>query len=172
MERIFTWIEHLSEWIGRLVSWLVLVVVLVGSWNAAARYLGKGLGVELSANALQDMQWFGFSLVFLLGAAWTLQRDEHVRVDVIYHRLPERTRAWINVAGHALFLIPFCLVLIWASWPMVRDAWAIREQSPDPGGLPRFPIKAALPAGFALLLAQGLATLARELRRARGGAAP
>ena len=164
------WIVALCAGVGRASAWLIVLIVLAGSWNALARYAGKGWGIELSANALQDAQWYLFSLVFLLGAAWTLQRDEHVRVDVLYQRFSPRTRAWINLAGHTLFLIPFCLVMLWASWPLVRDAWLIHEQSPDPGGLPRYPIKAALPLGFLLLLAQGLVSLARELRVVRGRA--
>lgn len=160
-------IERLSEHIGRLVSWCVLAVVFVGAANAIIRYLSKGHGIHIEANALQDLQWFGFSLIFLLGAAWTLYRNEHVRVDVVYQRMTPRLRNRVNIAGHILFLIPFCVVMIWASVPMVRDAWSIREQSPDPGGLARYPIKTAIPIGFALLLAQATASLARELQRYR-----
>ncbi len=167
MERLLDWIDRLNERVGRLVSWSVLAVALVGSWNAVARYLGKGLGRGFNANALQDVQWYLFSLVFLLGAAWTLKRDEHVRVDVLYQRFSPRARAIVNVCGTAFFLIPFCLLMLWASWPLVHNAWVIHEHSPEPGGLPRYPIKAAIPLGFILLLLQGVASLIRNLREAR-----
>lgn len=171
MDRFIRIIEGFSERVGRAVSWCALGTVLLGSWTAITRYLGKGLGLELSANALQDAQWYLFSFMFLLGAAWTLQRDEHVRVDVLVARLSPRARALINIIGTLLFLIPFCLLMIATSWPQVRDAWIIKEMSPDPGGLPRYPIKAALPLGFLLLLFQSLAVLFRNIRAWRNPAA-
>jgi TRAP-type mannitol/chloroaromatic compound transport system permease small subunit len=149
-------IDRVNEWIGRIVAWLTVVMVALAAYNAVVRYLGRSLGVNLSHNAYIELQWYVFSLVFLLGAAYTLKHQAHVRVDVFYARLSEKGRAWVNVAGGVLFLLPFCALLLWLSWPSVRNSWAVLEVSPDPGGLPRYPIKTAMLLAFALLWLQGL----------------
>lgn len=167
MNRFLFFVDELNEKLGRLVAWLVVVIVLVGSWNAVARFLAKGIGRGVNLNALQDAQWYLFSLLFLLGAAHALRRDAHVRVDVFSSRASPRARNWINLLGATFLLIPFCIVVIWAAWPLVHDAWAVREASPDPGGLARYPIKTAIPIGFALLLLQGLSEWARSAHALR-----
>ena len=161
-------IDRVNERIGRAVYWLGLLMVLIGTFNAAARYLGRYLGVNLSSNAYIELQWYMFSLIFLLGAAYTLKQDAHVRVDVLYTRLSERARAWIDVLGLLLFLIPFSILAIWASWPSVRNSWAILETSPDPGGLPRYPIKTMIPLAFLLLILQGIAEAIKRIAFLRG----
>jgi len=162
------WIDALNGAVGRGASWLVLVMVLVGAGNAVARYLGRFIGINLSSNAYLEMQWYLFSLVFLLGAAYTLQRDDHVRVDVLYGRLSRRGRAWVDAVGTVLFLIPFCLFCLWVSWPSVRNSWQVLEGSPDPGGLPRYPIKSVILVAFVLLILQGCAELYRKVALLRG----
>ncbi|GBD32325.1 hypothetical protein HRbin33_01289 [bacterium HR33] len=161
-------IDRLSETVGRAVIWLSLVMVLVGSFNTVARYAGRRFGTELASNAYIELQWYLFSLLFLLGAGYTLKYDRHVRVDVIYARLSERARAWIDLAGTIAFLIPFCVFGLVVSWPAVRNSWAILEGSPDPGGLPRYPIKTMILVSFFLLLLQGLAELVRRIAVLRG----
>jgi TRAP-type mannitol/chloroaromatic compound transport system permease small subunit len=156
------WIDNLNERLGRITSWLVLLVVLLGAWNAVARYLTRFTDHQLSSNAYLEAQWYLFSAIFLLGAAYTLQRDEHVRVDVLHGALPVRARAAIDLAGTLLFLIPFCVFMIWASWFPVKNSWAILENSPDPGGLPRYPVKTLIPLAFVLLLLQGVAILKKK----------
>lgn len=168
--RIAAWIDALNERIGRTVAWLVVVMTLVGAYNAVVRYLGRYLGVSLSSNAYIEMQWYLYSLVFLLAAAYTLKHNAHVRVDVLFGRASRRLRAWINLIGTALFLVPFALLTLWLSWPSVRNSWAVREMSPDPGGLPRYPIKTALLVAFALLALQGVAELLRNIAILRGHA--
>ncbi|HMP73491.1 MAG TPA: TRAP transporter small permease subunit [Kiritimatiellia bacterium] len=153
LPRAITW---LNTTIGRLAAWLCLAVVLIGAWNAIARYLTKYTGLHLSSNAYLELQWYLFSAIFLLGAAYTLARDEHVRVDILYARFSPRVQAWINLLGASLFLLPFSLYLIWASWYPVAASWAIREQSPDPGGLARYPIKTLMLIAFVLLFLQGI----------------
>src|SRR6056297_2505161 len=146
MDRWLRWadrIDGLNEWTGRIIYWLTLGMVAIGAFNAIARYLDKYTGLGLSSNSWIELQWYLFSLVFLLGAAYTLKQDDHVRVDVLYNWLSRRGRAWINVLGTVLFLLPFCAVVFWMSIPFVVDSWAILEQSSDPGGLPRYPIKTA-----------------------------
>lgn len=170
--RIASAIDRLNETVGRLVYWLVLLMVLVGALNAGARYAGRVVGANLTTNAFIELQWYLFSLVFLLGAAYTLKHDAHVRVDVFYGRLSERGRAWIDLAGHILLLIPFSAFVIRVAWPDVVNSWAILETSPDPGGLPRYPIKAVLPVAFVLLLLQSVAEAIRRIDRLRGPGEP
>jgi TRAP-type mannitol/chloroaromatic compound transport system permease small subunit len=162
-------IERLSEAVGVLIRWLLLCMVLLGAFNALARYLGRSIGVQLSSNAFIEAQWYLFSLVFLLGAGYTLKRDGHVRVDVLYARLAGRSRAWIDLAGTVLLLLPFCVFGIVLSWPAVRNSWRLREGSPDPGGLPRFPIKAVILIAFALLFLQGAAWALKRFAEIRAG---
>jgi TRAP-type mannitol/chloroaromatic compound transport system permease small subunit len=162
------WIDRLNNWLGSAVSWLVLAMAVVGAFNAIARYLGRYAGRPLTANVLLELQWYLFSVVFLLAAAWALRQDAHVRVDVLYGRLPARAQAWIDLLGGALLLLPFCLFVLVVSWPTVRASWVIREGSPDPGGLPRYPLKAIILVAFALLLLQGIAELVKAVARLRG----
>ncbi len=166
--RVAYGIDRFSERTGRVIYWLTLVMVVVGAYNAVARYLDRYTGLGLSSNLYIELQWYLFSLVFLLGAAYTLKHDAHVRVDVLYARLSPRGKAWINLAGTVLFLIPFCVLMLWVSWPSVRNSWVVREMSPDPGGLPRYPIKAVVPLAFVLILAQGVSMLIKQVAILRG----
>ncbi len=163
-------VEALSEWSGRAVAWLTLAMVLLVGYDVAMRYLFRAGSV-----ALQELEWHLFALIFLLGAAYTLRHDEHVRVDLLHQSrwMTPRRRAWVDLVGTVLFLIPFCLLVIHASWPFVRASFELGEGSPDPGGLPaRWLLKAAIPLGFGLLLLQGLALAARSARVALGREAP
>jgi len=165
--RLASAIDRLTGWIGKAVSWLVLVMVLMSAFNAVARYLGRFLGVSLSSNAYLEGQWYLFSLVFLLGGAYALQKDAHVRVDVLFVRFPERVRRWINILGALILLIPFSVFALLTSWPVVRNSWRIRESSPDPGGLPRWPLKPFILVCFLLLLVQAVSELIKEIHALR-----
>ena len=171
-QSIVSGIDRLNDWIGRAVAWLVLAMVLLGAFNAVARYAGRWAGFNLSSNAYLELQWYLFSLVFLLGAAHTLRRDAHVRVDVLYGRLAPRAQAWVDIVGTLVFLIPFCVFVLWLSWPMVRNSWQVLEVSSDPGGLPRYPIKSVILVAFVLLLLQGVAEIARRIGRLSAEAEP
>ena len=167
-----TWsrrIDALTSFVGRCSSWLILAMALVGAYNAVVRYLGRFLGVSLSSNAYIELQWYMFSLVFLLGAAYALQKDSHVRVDVLYGRLSRRGRAWIDLLGTLLFLLPFSLFALWVSWPSVRSSWRVLETSPDPGGLPRYPIKSMILVCFFLLALQAVSELIKLVATLRIG---
>lgn len=155
-------VDRANECIGRTIYWLTLAMVLIGSYNAIVRYLGRYLGINLSSNAYLELQWYLFSIVFLLGAGYTLKHNGHVRVDVVYERLRPRARAWVDLAGGVLFLLPFCVLMLWASWAPVRNSWAILEQSSDPGGLPRYPVKTLIPIAFTLLFLQGLSEIIKQ----------
>ena len=165
-------LDRVNGALGRGVSWLALVMVLVGAGNAVLRYLGRYVGHNLSSNAALEGQWYLFSAIFLLAAGWTLQEDRHVRVDVLYGRLSPRGKAVIDLAGTALFLLPFCFFAIWVSFPSVAESWRLHEQSPDPGGLPRYPVKTLLVVALWLLVAQGVAQLVKHGAAAAGLAPP
>jgi TRAP-type mannitol/chloroaromatic compound transport system permease small subunit len=161
--RIADLIDRFSDWSGKTLRWLTLAMVLVASFNALARYAGKFMGSTLSSNTYIELQWYLFSLLFLLGGAYALRTNSHVRVDVLFSRLSDRGKAWIDLTGTILLLIPFCLLMLWVSWPAVYNSWAVLEGSPDPGGLPRYLIKTAIPVAFLALLAQGFSLLIRSL---------
>ena len=164
MNQIIAKIDGFTNCIGSWVGWMTLFMVVVGAFNATARYLGKWVGIHLSSNAYIEAQWYLFSLIFLLGAAHTLQRDQHVRVDVLYGRMNERSRAWLDLVGTVLFLIPFSIFGLFICWPAVRNSWAVYEVSPDPGGLARYPIKTMMLVCFLLLLLQAVSELLKRVQ--------
>ena len=165
------WIDRLNLALGRLVAWLALLMIAIGAYNALARYLGRFIGFNLSSNAYLELQQYLFSAIVLLAAAAVLAKDEHVRVDVLYGRLGSRGRSWIDLVGTLLFLIPFCAFALALAWPAVSNSWAILEDSPDPGGLPRYPLKTLVPIAFALLILQGVSQTIVQVARLRGHAA-
>ena len=156
-------IDRFSTWSGRILQWLTLAMVGIGAFNAIARYLDKYTGLGLSSNTWLELQWYLFSIVFLLGAAYTLREDAHVRVDVLYGALSTRGRAWINLLGTIFFLVPFCLLVLYMSWDFVINSWATWEQSSDPGGLARYPIKTMIPIALLFVLLQGGALFIRSV---------
>ncbi len=161
LKTILNTIDKLNESVGRLASWLVLAMVLVICYDVMMRYF-----FQLGSVALQELQWHFFALIFLLGSAYTLKHDCHVRVDIFYQsqRLSDKHRAIINLVGILLFLLPFCSIILYSSWSFVENAFYYNEGSPDPGGLPhRYLIKGSILIGFALLLLQGIAEFIRHL---------
>lgn len=162
MESLITGIDKFTETSGRAVSWLILGMVLLISYDVAMRYL-----FQQGSVALQELEWHLFALVFLLGGAYTQKHDEHVRVDILYQSrfVSDRGRAWINIVGSLLFLFPFCILILITTWPFVENAFYYQEGSPDPGGLPyRFILKGAILLAFAMIMLQGLADLLRQIR--------
>ncbi|MFM7674771.1 MAG: TRAP transporter small permease subunit [Synechococcus sp.] len=156
-----TRIEALNRLAG-VAGWLaVLLMLALGVWNVIGRYIGLAIGLNLSSNALIEGQWLLFSLAFLLGLAYTFQRDGHVRIDVLSSGWPERRRLRVEFWGCVLFLLPFSLLVLALSLEPALQAWRIQEASPDPGGLPRFWARSLIPLGFLLLSLQGLASAGR-----------
>ncbi|MEO0736739.1 MAG: TRAP transporter small permease subunit [Cyanobacteria bacterium J06649_12] len=149
-------IDAFTNQIGKFAYWLVLAMIGVGTWNVIGRYLGNLVGQNLSSNALIEAQWYLFDIVFLLGAAYTLQKGGHVRVDVFYDRWSRRRKALADFIGTVIFLLPFSALVIYFSWGAVFKSWQILEMSPDPNGLPRYPIKAMILVSFGLLILQGI----------------
>jgi TRAP-type mannitol/chloroaromatic compound transport system permease small subunit len=145
-------IDNLNDEIGKIVSWFTILLVLVTCYDVAVRYI-----FEESSAAFQELEWHLFAIIFLAGAAFTLKTDDHVRVDLFYSKLPLKRRALIDLLGSVLFLIPFCLLIIWSSLDFVINSFIMKETSPDAGGLPaRYVLKAFIPISFFLLLLQGI----------------
>lgn len=161
-------IDRVNNRIGRWTSWLCLLMVLVTAYNTAVRYLGGYFGFRLSSNLYLELQWYLFSLLFLLAAASALCKGEHVRVDILYSRLSAKARAWIDLLGTVALMIPFSAVTLWLSWPAIRNSWAVREISSDPGGLPRYPLRTFILICFLLLIAQGISEIIKKIRILRG----
>jgi len=161
--KVSRWIDALSEAIGWLTFGLTLVMVVVGGYNAITRYLGQFIGVNLSSNIYIEIQWYLFSLVFLLGACYVLKLGGHVRVDIFYSQLSVRGRAWIDLLGGFLLLLPMCGVIFFYSFPTVVNSWRILEMSSDASGLPRYPLKTMILVAFALLALQGVSEIIKQL---------
>ena len=165
-------VDACNRAISRAVGWMLLVMVLLGAYNAVARYLERDAGLQLSSNALTELQWYLFGVAFMLGAPFALQKGAHVRVDVLYGGLPERTQLRVDFWGSVLFLIPSCACAVWLSLDFVANSWGEFEWSNDPGGLPRYPLKPVIPLGFAMLLLQGFSEAIKRAAILRGEATP
>jgi TRAP-type mannitol/chloroaromatic compound transport system permease small subunit len=150
-------IDFLNEKIGTTAYWLVLAAVLVSSGNAMVRYL-----FNYSSNAWLELQWYLYTGFFLIGAGYTLLRNEHVRIDIINSRLAPRTRAWIDLLGGIFFLLPMALIIMTLAWPVFTESFALAEYSPNAGGLLRWPVKLMIPVGFFLLVIQGVSEIIKR----------
>ncbi|MBS0223415.1 MAG: TRAP transporter small permease subunit [Proteobacteria bacterium] len=151
-------IDIVNEKIGVICNWLVLLACLVSAANAMVRY-----AYDQSSNAWLEVQWYMFAVIVMFGAAYTLKRNEHVRVDLVYMMLSRRGQLLIDILGTLIFLLPTCLILAWLSWPFFMQSYAIGEHSSNAGGLIRWPIKAVLPLGFLLVALQGLSELIKRV---------
>lgn len=159
LEKIVTIIDNISDKIGYLVGWLTTLMVLVVFYDTVMRYVFNKGNV-----ALQELEWHLFAVVFLIGAAYTLKEGGHVRVDIIFINLSEKTKAWLDFTGTLIFLIPFSIMVILSTKGFIVNSWNVREISPDPGGLPaRYILKTMIPLGFSLLLVQGLSQVFKNL---------
>jgi len=156
-------IDTVNEFVGRTVLWLVLATTLVSAANAGMRYT-----FGMASNAWLELQWYLFAAIFLLAAGYTLKHNGHVRIDILYGRLSGRGRAWIDLVGALVFLLPLSLLLVWFSWPGFASAWQHGEMSPDAGGLLRWPVRLMIPLGFTLLALQGVAEIIKCIAFLRG----
>ena len=163
LRRFSNFVDALNERVGRLCYWLILLAVLVSSGNATVRY-----AFNRSSNAWLEIQWYLFSAVFLLCAGYTLLHNQHVRIDVISGRLSRRARAWIDLLGTLLFLLPMAIAIMWMSWPVFVDAYEHHEVSTNAGGLIIWPARLMIPVGFLLLILQGLSELIKRVAFLRG----
>lgn len=157
-------IDAMNTVIGRAAMWLTLAAVLISTGNAIVRYLAPAH----SSNAWLEAQWYLFGAVFMLCAAYTLLKNEHIRIDVVASRFSKSVRNWIDVIGHSCVLIPFCLLMIYDLWPFVKGSFLSGEVSNNPGGLIVWPAKALILVGFVLLLLQGVSELIKRIAVMRG----
>jgi TRAP-type mannitol/chloroaromatic compound transport system permease small subunit len=156
-------IDRLSEWVGKLVAWLVLAAVLISAANAVVRK-----AFDMSSNGFLEIQWYLFAAVFLLAAGYTFLRGEHVRIDIILGRFSRRTQVLVEIFGILCFLFPFVYAVIQLVWPLVVRAYVSGEMSSNAGGLIRWPVFALVPAGFTLLGLQGLSELIKRIAFLQG----
>jgi TRAP-type mannitol/chloroaromatic compound transport system permease small subunit len=158
-------IDAVNERIGRAVCWLVLLAVLISSANALVRYV-----LNTSSNAWLELQWYLFAAIITLCAGYTLLHDEHIRIDIVFARLPDRTRVWLDLIGGLLFLLPVCIVIGVLSWPVFVESYVRHETSGDAGGLIRWPVKLLIPVGFLLLTMQALSEIVKRIAFLKGAA--
>ncbi len=152
-------IDNLNEKIGYVTSWLTNIMVIVVCYDVFTRYV-----LKKSSVAVQELEWHLFAVIFLIGAAYTLKHDKHVRVDILYARFSPRVKAYINLFGSLIFLIPFVVLIIWTSKEYVANSYTVREISPDPGGLPaRYVLKGCIPLGAFFLLLQGISMVFKSI---------
>lgn len=156
-------IDRISAVFGKIADWAVLLSCAISAGNAFVRY-----GVSYSSNAWLEVQWYLFAATVMLGASYTLFRNEHVRVDLLYGNLGERARLWVDVFGIIVFLLPAMALLTWMTWPFFLDSLIREEGSPNAGGLLRWPVKILMPVGFALMTLQGLSELVKRIALLRG----
>lgn len=151
-------IDAVTARLGKAVSWLILLAILVSAVNAVVRKL-----FDVSSNSWLELQWVLFAAVFLLCSPWTLREDEHIRIDIVNARLGRTARNLVDLFGHLAFLLPFSLVMMVTSWPFATASLALGEQSMNAGGLPQWPAKLLIPLGFTVLFVQGLSELFKRL---------
>lgn len=154
-------IDRLSEGVGKLAAWLGLAMVLIAAANAVLGALDPYTEARLGFVALDEAEWYLFSVLFLFAAPWGLKEGSHVRVDVLYGRLGARGRAWTDLLGGLLLAVPFALYATWVTAPVALESFRLREVSNDAGGLLRYPLMAAVPVAFALVALQAVANAVR-----------
>jgi len=151
-------IDALNEKVAGAVSWLVLVAVIICAGNALIRYT-----FNTSSNAWLEIQWYMYAAMFMLASAYTLRRDEHVRIDVVVGRFSRRTQVWIDLLGFLFFLVPVCLLILWDGIPFALLSITSAEMSSNAGGLIVWPAKLLVPVGFALIILQGLSEIIKRI---------
>ena len=156
-------IDWVSEKFGVVANWLVLLACLISAGNAFSRY-----AFGISSNAWLEIQWYMFGALVMLGASYTLKKNEHVRVDIVYTNVSTRKQIGIDIFGTILFMLPATLIMCYLSWPVFYNSWALGEVSTNAGGLLRWPIKIFLPLGFGLLSLQGFSELIKRIAMLTG----
>jgi TRAP-type mannitol/chloroaromatic compound transport system permease small subunit len=157
--KLSTGIDRINQLLGKAASIMILLSCVVSAVNALLRY-----GLDISNNWPLELQWYLFSAAVMLGAAYTLKRNEHVRVDLIYSQLSDRGRIWIDLFGFLFFLMPACILFTWLSWTtLFYPSWLVMEHSMNSGGLARYPIKLVVPLGFFMLSLQGASEIIKRI---------
>ncbi|MEY4429132.1 MAG: hypothetical protein RLZZ182_1821 [Pseudomonadota bacterium] len=166
MQLFIRGVDALSKALGVLAAWALVLACTISAGNALLRY-----AFSMGSNAWLEAQWYLFALAVMAGAPMLLRLNEHVRVDVVYGSREPRTKAWIDALGLLLVLLPVCGIVVHLSWQFALDSFHQHELSPSAGGLVRWPVKLAIPLGFALLGLQGLSEFFKRVSYLRGQAA-
>jgi TRAP-type mannitol/chloroaromatic compound transport system permease small subunit len=164
-------IDAFTEFLGKINIFIVTAMVIIGFGNVVLRYIGRAIGQSLTSNVFIELQWYMFSVLFFLGFAYILKHNLNVRVDFLYGKLNLKQQAWIDLLGTMLFLVPFCILGLYVTWNPVLVSWGRQfdgsfgtwEVSPDPGGLPRAPIKSMILVAFSLLLLQAISQIIKYI---------
>lgn len=156
-------IDRINGFIGKNVSWLILVAILVSAANAIVRKM-----FNQSSNAWLELQWYLYGAAFMGAAAYTLRENEHIRIDILYGRWSRKTQHWIDLLGHLFFLLPFSALMVWYLTPWVMRSFRSGEMSPNSGGLILWPAKLILLTGFVLLLLQAISEIIKKIAVMRG----
>ena len=163
MTQLVAWIDRITARVAELAGWSCFILVILICLDVGMRYL-----LNSSFIWMMELEIYLFAMVFMLGSAYALQKDKHVRVDVFYDRWSERTQAWIDLSGTVLLLLPWTCILIWVGWQYTRMSWLIGEGSAQPGGLPAlYILKALIPLGMLLLGLQGISLMYHSIQRLR-----
>jgi TRAP-type mannitol/chloroaromatic compound transport system permease small subunit len=152
------WIDEINARFGVIANYMVLAACLISAGNAGSRYL-----FSESSNGWLEIQWYLFAGMVLLGGPYTLKMNEHVRVDLVYGMVSERTRIWIDIVCGFLFLLPICVILVYFTWPWFVESWRLNEGSSNAGGLIRWPVKLMMPIGFGLMALQGISEIIKRI---------
>lgn len=156
-------IDRINAFLGRSVMWLILLAILVSAGNAIIRK-----AFDISSNAWLELQWYLFGWAFLVAASYTLQRNEHIRIDIVSNALSKKTRNWIDILGHTFMLLPLTVLMIYLSWPFFWRSWLSGERSGSAGGLIIWPGRLAIFVGFVLLFLQAVSELIKRIAIVRG----
>jgi TRAP-type mannitol/chloroaromatic compound transport system permease small subunit len=174
--KISRFIDNISEKMGGISVYLVIITFVVGFLNVVLRYIGQFVGQRLTSNVFIEAQWYLYTLIFFFSFAYILKNGINVRVDFWFANQTKKRQAWIDFIGHLVALIPFCLLALWATWNPVLTSWGLRpdgswgtwEMSPDPNGLPRAPIKSMIIVAFVMLLLQSFSEMIKLYAILRG----
>ena len=157
-------IDYVNQTLGKAASMMILLSCVISALNALLRY-----GLDISNNWPLELQWYLFATAVMLGASYTLKRNEHVRVDLIYSQLSVRGRLWVDLFGLVFFLMPACILFTWLSWTtLFYPSWLVMEHSMNSGGLARYPIKFVVPLGFFMLSLQGVSEIIKRIGALQG----
>ena len=176
IKKVVSIIDKMTDGLGWLSQMIVPITILVGFSNVVLRYTGQIVGLKLTSNVIIELQWYLYTLIFFFGFAYILRHNINVRVDFWYANQTPKTKAWIDLIGHLVALLPFCLLALYVTYQPVLTSWGIRpdgswgtwEVSPDPNGLPRAPIKSMVLVAFGMLLLQSIAEILKLIAILRG----
>ena len=164
MKKYIKLIDSINNSFGRIAGWITTLMVINVFLDVLLRY-----GFNKVFIATQELQWHFFAAIFLLGAGHTLKQNGHVRVDLLYNNFNDSQKAWVNLTGSIIFLLPFSMMVIFSSQDFVISSFQTQETSPNPGGLPaRYILKALIPLGFTLLFLQGISEVFKNILFLKG----